>query len=83
MDDTGEDAINDLLRGYEQELIRLEKQKRLLQDAPTTFGAFASRVKAEIERRVRADRRAVSRGTADRRAAAVPNEVDSTEVEST
>jgi hypothetical protein len=67
MDDS-EDVINDLLRGYEQELIRLEREQRLLQDAPTTFGQLASRVHAEIERRKAADRRTNERETPDRRA---------------
>ena len=67
MDDSG-DVINDLLRGYEKELSRLEQQQRLLEDAPSTFGALASRVLAEIERRKAADRRHTARAdSADRR----------------
>ena len=72
--DDNEDVINDLLRVSEKELRRSDQQQRLLEDAPTTFGTLASRVNAEIERRKNADRRAVARGTPERRAR--KNDVD-------
>jgi hypothetical protein len=67
MDDNPADVINELLQGYEKELSRLQQQQRLLEDAPTTFGELASRVHAEVERRIAADRRAEPRATPDRR----------------
>jgi hypothetical protein len=65
--DDNEDVINDLLRVSEKELRRSDQQQRLLEDAPTTFGTLASRVRAEIERRKNDDRRTVSRATPERR----------------
>jgi len=67
MDDEPPDTINHLLRDYEKTLDDLKREDRLEKEAPTAFAELAAKVKAEVERRSGADRRAQPRRTGDRR----------------
>ena len=78
MDDQSPDPITSLLHAYEKALNRLKRQRTLTENAPATFGELASRVEAEIERRIgverRAGRRGSGRGTTERRGRQRSNE---------
>ena len=67
MDDEPPDTITHLLRDYEKTLDDLKREDRLEEEAPTAFAELAAKVKAEVERRSGAERRAQPRRTGDRR----------------
>jgi hypothetical protein len=67
MEDEPADTITHLLRDYEKTLEDLKRAHRLEKEAPTAFAELAAKVKAEVERRGGAERRARSRMTPDRR----------------
>ena len=67
MEDEAPDTITHLLRDYEKTLDDLKREHRLEKEAPTAFAELAAKVKAEVERRSGAERRARSRWTPDRR----------------
>jgi cell division protein FtsB len=61
-----------LLKECQEKVARLEAENEALRDSAETFGALAERLNqpAFAERRARAERRGVERGTRDRRAIA-------------
>jgi hypothetical protein len=59
------DEIMAMLVAYEETLRQLKDSDRLSDEAPQTFGDLAAKIRAVIERRVTADRHAVSRDDSD------------------
>ena len=65
--DRESDAINHLLRDYEKTFDDLKRENRLETEARFAFAELAAKVKAEVDRRTGADRRATPRAVPDRR----------------
>jgi hypothetical protein len=81
-DDSESDVVNHLLRDYEKTLDDLKRENRLEKDARFAFAELAAKVKAEVDRRTGADRRATPRAVPDRRVNNQNEPSDSDTVES-